>query len=50
MLFLDVITNIKYQKEHHKQKSFKEEYKNFLTKFGVQYIFEFYDAKKQSVP
>lgn len=50
MLFLVVITNIKNQKEHHKQKSFEEEYINFLTKFGVQYdgqyIFEFYDAKK----
>lgn len=44
----DVVAYIKNQKEHHKRKTFKEEYINFLTKFGVnydeQYIFDFYDA------
>lgn len=44
----DVVVNyIKNQKEHHKKKSFKEEYIAFLKKFEVEfdekYVFEFYN-------
>ena len=42
-----VVNYIKGQKEHHRQKSFKDEYLEFLTKFEVdfdrRYLFEFYD-------
>lgn len=33
----NVIKYIKNQKEHHKVKSFKEEYKEFLVKFEIDY-------------
>ena len=33
----DVIAYICNQKEHHKKKSFKEEYTDFLKKFNVEY-------------
>jgi putative transposase len=33
----DVITYIRNQKQHHKVKSFKEEYVDFLKKFNVEY-------------
>lgn len=44
----EIVTNyIKNQKEHHKKKSFREEYLEFLTKFEInfdeKYVFEFYD-------
>ena len=42
-----VINYILSQEEHHKKKSFREEYLEFLKIFGVeyneQYLFEFYD-------
>ena len=42
-----VITYIMNQKEHHKKKTFKEEYTDFLKQFNVeydeQYLFEWYD-------
>ncbi len=42
----NVIDYIKNQQEHHKSVSFREEYLNFLVKFGVdydeRYLFEFY--------
>jgi REP element-mobilizing transposase RayT len=45
--FGNVIDYIKNQKEHHKKKTFQEEYKAFLKKFNIpfedQYLFEFYD-------
>jgi len=35
------------QKEHHKKKTFREEYTEFLKKFKIEYnekyLFEFYD-------
>lgn len=44
-----VIEYIKNQKEHHKKKSFKEEYIEFLKKFEVdykkEYLFEWIDNK-----
>ncbi len=43
----NVVKYILNQKEHHKKKTFKEEYIDFLEKFGVvyeeKYLFEFYD-------
>jgi putative transposase len=40
----EVITYIKRQKEHHTEKSFRQEYKEFLLKFNVahdeKYLFE----------
>ena len=42
-----VITYIMNQKEHHKKKTFKEEYTDFLKQFNVeydeQYLFEWYE-------
>jgi putative transposase len=42
----NVVKYILNQKEHHKKKTFKEEYIDFLEKFGVaydeKYLFEFY--------
>ena len=44
-----VVDYIKNQKEHHKKKSFRDEYVEFLIKFDVnfdhKYVFEFYDDK-----
>ena len=38
---------IAQQEEHHRKKTFKEEYVNFLKKYGIQfdekYLFEFYE-------
>lgn len=43
----NVIKYIHNQKEHHKKKSFKEEYKDFLVKFDLdyndEYLFEWID-------
>jgi REP element-mobilizing transposase RayT len=43
----DVIAYIMNQKEHHKKKTFKEEYTDFLKQFNVeydeQYLFEWYE-------
>jgi len=43
----DVIGYIENQYEHHKHRSFKEEYIQFLKTFDVEYepdyLFEFYD-------
>ena len=42
-----VIKYILNQKEHHKKKTFKEEYKDFLEKFEIEYnekyLFKYYD-------
>jgi len=42
-----VIAYINNQKEHHKKSSFKDEYKEFLTKFQIEhkdeYLFEWFD-------
>ena len=42
-----VIDYIKNQKEHHKKKTFQEEYRDFLKKFNIpfedKYLFDFYD-------
>ena len=42
-----VVKYILHQKQHHQTKTFKEEYIDFLKKFGVdyeeRYLFEFYD-------
>ena len=44
-----VVNYIQNQKEHHKNKSFRDEYVEFLIKFDVnfdqKYVFEFYDDK-----
>ena len=44
-----VVDYIQNQKEHHKRKSFRDEYMEFLIKFDVNfdqtYVFEFYDDK-----
>lgn len=44
-----VVNYIQNQKEHHKNKSFRDEYVEFLIKFDVNfdqtYVFEFYDDK-----
>ena len=45
---IDTVVNyILTQEQHHKTKSFREEYLDFLTKFEIQYdekyVFEFYD-------
>ena len=44
-----VVDYIQNQKEHHKKKSFRDEYVEFLIKFDVnfdqKYVFEFYDDK-----
>ncbi|AZI67325.1 IS200/IS605 family transposase [Kaistella daneshvariae] len=44
----DAVTNyILNQGEHHRKKNFREEYHDFLQKFGIdydeKYLFEFYD-------
>lgn len=43
----DVIKYIMNQEEHHRQKTFKEEYLDLLKKFEIEYkdeyVFEFYD-------
>lgn len=43
-----VVEYILNQKEHHRKKTFKEEYLDFLQKFEIEYnekyLFEFYDA------
>ena len=43
----NVVKYILNQKEHHKKKTFQEEYKNYLERFGVEYdekyLFEFYE-------
>ena len=45
--FGKVVDYIKNQKEHHKKKTFQEEYIGFLKKFDIpfegKYLFEFYD-------
>ncbi|MBK7885310.1 MAG: IS200/IS605 family transposase [Chitinophagaceae bacterium] len=45
--FGKVIEYIKNQKEHHKKRTFKQEYMAFLKKFDIsfedKYLFEFYD-------
>ncbi len=42
----NVVKYILHQKEHHQTKTFKEEYVDYLEKFGVEYdekyLFEFY--------
>lgn len=42
-----VVNYINNQKEHHKKKTFRDEYLEFLTKFDIafdeKYVFEFYD-------
>ncbi len=42
-----VVDYIKNQKEHHKKKTFQEEYRDFLKKFNIpfedKYLFDFYD-------
>ena len=42
-----VVDYIKNQKEHHKKKTFQEEYRGFLKKFNIpfedKYLFDFYD-------
>lgn len=37
----NVINYINNQKEHHKKKSFRDEYKEFLTKFKIEYKDEY---------
>ena len=43
----DVIAYIMKQKDHHKMKTFKEEYTDFLERFKVEYderyLFEWYE-------
>lgn len=43
----NVIAYIQNQKEHHRKRSFKEEYKEFLTKYQIEhkdeYLFEWID-------
>nr|NQU90239.1 transposase [Bacteroidota bacterium] len=45
----NVINYIINQREHHKKKTFKEEYIEFLTEFGIEYnpkyLFDFHDEK-----
>ena len=45
--FGHVIDYIKNQKEHHKKKTFREEYLGFLRRFNIpyeeKYLFEFYN-------
>lgn len=45
--FGNVIDYIKNQKEHHKKRTFKEEYLSFLEMFNIpfeeKYLFEFFD-------
>jgi len=45
--FGNVINYIKNQKEHHRKRTFKEEYFTFLDKFNIpfeeKYLFEFFD-------
>ena len=38
---VSVIGYIQNQKEHHKKQSFKDEYKDFLTKFNIEHKEEF---------
>ena len=42
-----IVNYIKNQEEHHRKKTFKEEYMEFLDRFGVnyenKYLFEWYD-------
>lgn len=41
---------IRDQEEHHRKRTFKEEYLDFLAKAGIsfdtKYLFEFYDASQ----
>jgi putative transposase len=50
----NVINYILNQKEHHQKQSFKNEYIGFLKKFEIdfknEYIFDFLDGEKDSVP
>lgn len=43
----DVISYIQNQEQHHRKKTFKEEYREILEKFGVEYmneyLFEWFD-------
>ena len=43
----NVVNYILNQEEHHKKKTFKEEYLTFLNEFGIEYkeeyLFDFYD-------
>ncbi len=43
----EVVNYVLNQPEHHRRKTFREEYLDFLNKFGVEYdekyLFEFYD-------
>ena len=43
----NVIQYIQYQKEHHKKKTFREEYMDFLKKFNIEfkdeYLFDWID-------
>jgi REP element-mobilizing transposase RayT len=54
--FRQVAEYIHQQKEHHRKRSFREEYVSFLKKFNVpfesKYLFEFYEGpeRKDSVP
>ena len=45
----DVVNYILNQPQHHQKKTFKEEYHDFLEKFGIEYdpkyLFEFYDSE-----
>ena len=45
--FGNVVDYIKNQKEHHKKKTFQEEYRGFLKKFDIpfedKYLFDFYE-------
>lgn len=46
-----VVKYVLNQEEHHRIKTFQEEYIDFLEKFGVEYnpkyLFDFYDYKKE---
>jgi REP element-mobilizing transposase RayT len=48
----DVINYIENQKEHHRKKTFKEEYIDFLKKFKIEYdekyLFEWIDNQQQT--
>ena len=43
----NVVQYIKNQKEHHRKKTFRQEYEDFLTRFNVEfkteYLFEWYE-------
>ena len=36
-----LIEYIKHQKEHHRKKGFKEEYRDFLIKYGIEFSEEY---------